>query len=190
LPFLILCPACLQRLDVASIDPVQAGAGEVLCTCVRCGARLKRDPHSRVIPTEVCAPKMFAISRASRRAVVCRERGDTVRIRARGWAGWLFGKRVTVTPDHVDVRQYLRPSIRKVVPIGHARGVVVVQHLLLRPVDAMWATYLMVDDLALPLAALSELDHAIDHASAINLALMARKPAGDPYRGLLPAATE
>ena len=183
--FLILCPACLQRLELPDLDPHQlAATGGKLCTCVRCGVQLERDERGHVLPAG--RPfKLYAIPDAGSRGVVRRERRGDILLRARGWLGWLLGKRVTVTSEHVVVQLWLRPSIRRAIPLAHVRGVVIIQRIFLNPLGTMWGTYLLFDELSFSLAAFSRLERAIEHASAINVALLARKPAGDPYRGLL-----
>lgn len=184
--FLILCPACLQRLELPDLDPLQVAAtGGLLCTCVRCGAPLRRDDRGHVLPGDGRPFKLYAIPDAGSRGVVRRERPGGIFLRARGGFGWLIGKRVLVTDDHVKVRLWIRPKIRQDIPLAHARGVVIIQHIYFNPLGTMWGTYLLFDELSLALAAFSKLERAIELASAINIALLARKPARDPYRGLL-----
>jgi hypothetical protein len=187
--FLILCPACLQRLELPGVDPTQlAAAGGVLCTCVRCGTQLKRDEKGWVVPADEHSLKLFAIPHERSRAVVRRVRRGRVVLRVRGWFGLLLSKRVIVTSEQVEIRLWIRPRLRRIVPLAHVRGVVIMQRVFLSPPSAIWGTYLLFDELWIALAGFSHIDHAIEHASAINISLMAHKPAGDPYRGLLPAA--
>jgi hypothetical protein len=184
---LILCPACLQRLDVADVDPNQVAASNgALCTCVKCGAKLMLDAKGRVVTVDPRPVKIYAIPDAGVGVVTCSERADGVRFRLRGLFHWFFAKRVTVTNEHVEVKLWWR-KMHYVFPLAHVRGVYVIQHLWLDPVSTVWGTYLHLDDTMVPLGGFGKLERAAGHASAINRALLARKPAGDPYRGLLAA---
>ena len=185
--FLILCPACLQRLELPELDEnLLAANGGNLCTCTKCNVQLTRDDHGRVVAADARSCGFFAIPEATSRAIVRREGGGRVLLRARGWFKWLFAKRVIVTNEQVEIRLPIRPRVRRVIPIEHAHGVVIIQIVFLNPASSLWATHLLFDELWAPLAAFTNVDHAIDHASAINRALFAHKPAADPYRGTLP----
>lgn len=184
--FLVLCPGCLLRLELPELDAWQVAGTGLICTCVRCGAQLRRDEKGQVVTAEPRDLQLFALRNLDTRAVVRRERQARLSLRLRGWLYFFVGKRVSVTDQHVEVRLWLTRT-RVVIPLAHVRGVVVVQHLHLDPPFSMWGTYLAYDQTWMPLAAVSSLDRAIDHASAINVAVYARKPAGDPYRGLVSA---
>ncbi|HEY4181890.1 MAG TPA: hypothetical protein VGM90_33835 [Kofleriaceae bacterium] len=182
---LVICPACLQRMEVADVDENHVmAAGGSLCTCVSCKRMVRRDEHRRVVVTEEYQTKLYGYPDGGARFIAQRERGGRWRFRIRGLFYWFFGKRVTITDQRVEVTLGLR-RMHHTFPIAHVIGVVVVQYIYLDTRHSMWAPYLAFDGGTIPLAAFSNLDRAIHVASAINRVLIARKPVGDPYRGLL-----